>query len=196
MPVLITPAEVIQYSSITASAQTILDKKLIETLEFRLPTILNNYFTSDGVQIQVTAKFNPTANTITIDQNSWDIFGFKNGDPIYVYSSYRNDGYKKIDTFITNVAYVNSAYSVIDESFPTNLGKVITFALVYVPLDVKAVMAEMIAYDYDIRPHRSAGIKSRSLGPLSESYSIDIDNFGYPNSLLDKLERYKLVRLN
>jgi hypothetical protein len=196
MPVLITPAEVIQYSSITASAQTILDKKLIETLEFRLPTILNNYFTSDGIQIQVTAKFNPTANTITIDQNSWDIFGFKNGDPIYVYSSYRNDGYKKIDTFITNVAYVNSAYSVIDESFPTNLGKVITFALVYVPLDVKAVMAEMIAYDYDIRPHRSAGIKSRSLGPLSESYSIDIDNFGYPNSLLDKLERYKLVRLN
>jgi hypothetical protein len=196
MPVLITPAEVIQYSSITASAQTILDKKLIETLEFRLPTILNNYFTSDGMQIQVTAKFNPTANTITIDQNSWDIFGFKNGDPIYVYSSYRNDGYKKIDTFITNVAYVNSAYSVIDESFPTNLGRVITFALVYVPLDVKAVMAEMIAYDYDIRPHRSAGIKSRSLGPLSESYSIDIDNFGYPNSLLDKLERYKLVRLN
>lgn len=196
MPVLITPAEVIQYSSITASAQTILDKKLIETLEFRLPTILNNYFTSDGIQIQVTAKFNPTANTITIDQNSWDIFGFKNGDPIYVYSSYRNDGYKKIDTFITNVAYVNSAYSVIDESFPTNLGRVITFALVYVPLDVKAVMAEMIAYDYDIRPHRSAGIKSRSLGPLSESYSIDIDNFGYPNSLLDKLERYKLVRLN
>ena len=196
MPVLITPAEVIQYSNISCSAQTIIDKKLIETLEFRLPTILNNYFTSDGIQIQVTAKFNPTANTITIDQNSWDIFGFKNGDPIYVYSSYRNDGYKQIDTFTTNVAYVNSAYSVIDESFPTNLGRVITFALVYVPLDVKAVMAEMIAYDYDIRPHRSAGIRSRSLGPLSETYSIDIDNFGYPNSLLDKLERYKLVRLN
>ena len=196
MPVLITPAEVIQYSSITASAQTILDKKLIETLEFRLPTILNNYFTSDGVQIQVTAKFNPTANTITIDQNSWDIFGFKNGDPIYVYSSYRNDGYKKIDTFTTNVAYVNSAYSVIDESFPTNLGRVITFALVYVPLDVKAVMAEMIEFDYDIRSGTSANVKSNSFGPFSETYTIDTDNFGYPKNILDKLERYKLCRLN
>jgi hypothetical protein len=196
MPVLISATEVSIFSSISCSAQTILDKKLIETIEFRLPTILNNYFTSDGVQIQVTAKFNPTANTIAIDQNSWDIFGFKNGDPIYVYSSYRNDGYKLINTFSSNIAYVNTAYSVIDESFPTNLGRVITFALVYIPLDVKMVIAEMIAYDYDVRPRRTAGIKSRSLGPLSETYTIDNDNFGYPLEILNKLERYKLVRCN
>jgi hypothetical protein len=196
MPVLISATEVSIFSSISCSAQTILDKKLIETIEFRLPTILNNYFTSDGVQIQVTAKFNPIANTIAIDQNSWDIFGFKNGDPIYVYSSYRNDGYKSINTFSSNIAYVNTAYSVIDESFPTNLGRVITFALVYVPLDVKMVIAEMIAYDYDVRPCRTAGIKSRSLGPLSETYTIDNDNFGYPLEILNKLERYKLCRLN
>jgi hypothetical protein len=196
MPVLISATEVSIFSSISCSAQTILDKKLIETIEFRLPTILNNYFTSDGVQIQVTAKFNPIANTIAIDQNSWDIFGFKNGDPIYVYSSYRNDGYKSINTFSSNIAYVNTAYSVIDESFPTNLGRVITFALVYVPLDVKMVIAEMIAYDYDVRPRRTAGIKSRSLGPLSETYTIDNDNFGYPLEILNKLERYKLCRLN
>jgi hypothetical protein len=158
--------------------------------------MLNNYFTSDGVQIQVTAKFNATVNTITIDQNSWDIFGFKNNDLIYVYSSYRNDGYKKVDSFSNNVAYVNTAYSVIDESFPTNLGRVITFALVYFPIDVKMVAAEMIAYDYDIRPKRSAGIKSHSLGPLSESYDTSGFNFGYPQEILDKLERYRLVRLN
>ena len=196
MPVILSATECTVYSSISCSAQTILDKKLIETLEYRLPMMLNNYFTSDGVQIQVTAKFNATVNTITIDQNSWDIFGFKNNDPIYVYSSYRNDGYKKVDSFSTNIAYVNTAYSVIDESFPTNLGRVITFALVYFPIDVKMVCAEMIAYDYDIRPKRSAGIKSRSLGPLSESYDTSGFNFGYPQEILDKLERYRLVRLN
>jgi hypothetical protein len=58
------------------------------------------------------------------------------------------------------------------------------------------VIAEMIAYDYDVRPRRTAGIKSRSLGPLSETYTIDNDNFGYPLEILNKLERYKLVRCN
>jgi hypothetical protein len=196
MPIILTATECTIYSSITASVQTILDKKLIETVEYRLPMMLNNYFTSDGVQVQTTASFNATANTIAINQNSWSTFGFKDGDPIYIYSSYRNDKYCKIDSFSNNIAYVNSAYSVVDESFPTNLGKVITFVLVYFPIDVKMVAAEMIAFDYDVRGKRTQGIKSRSLGPLSESYTVDSDNFGYPNSILDKLERYRLVRLN
>ena len=196
MPIIISATEVTVYTNISISAQTILDKKLIETIEYRLPMMLNNYFTSDGVQVQTTASFNATANTIVINQSNWSTFGFKDGDPIYIYSSYRNDKYCKIDSFSNNIAYVNSAYSVVDESFPTNLGKVITFVLVYFPIDVKMVAAEMIAFDYDVRPKRNSGIKSRSLGPLSESYTVDSDNFGYPHSILDKLERYRLVRLN
>ena len=196
MPVILSATEVTVFSNISISAQTILDKKLIETIEYRLPMMLNNYFTSDGVQVQTTASFNATANTIMINQNSWSTFGFKDGDPIYIYSSYRNDKYCKIDSFVNNLAYVNTAYSVVDESFPTNLGKVITFVLVYFPIDVKVTAAEMIAYDYDVRPKRNSGIRSRSLGPLSETYNVDNYNFGYPPEIVDKLERYRLARLN
>lgn len=196
MACILSATECTIYTQISVSAQTIINRKMIEVVESRLSIILNNYFTSDYIKVNATANFNATANSITIDQNSWEDFGFTNGDTIFIYSSYRNDGYVKIDSITDNVAIINSAYSIVNERFNNNLGNIVLFSLARFPVDVKMVAAEMVYYDADIRSKRAAGVKSHSLGPFSESYSDDSGSFGYPADLLSKLDSYKLVRMN
>lgn len=200
MATILTATELTVYTSISASVGTIATRKLIETVEARLPMILNNYFTSDIIQIETTATFNATANTITLGTEHWDDYGFKANDNMFIYNSYRNDKYCIISSLADEVLTLTSAYSVVDESFGENDGALILFALVQWPEDVKMVAAEMCYFDYEVRKgigigKISPGIRSRSLGPLSESYSIDVDQFGYPNSILDKLDKYRIARL-
>jgi len=181
--------------SITASAATILTRKWIEVVEERIPLITNNYFTSDVLQINCTATFNQTAGTIVIDQNTWSEFGFKDGDNILIYKSLRNDGYLKVDTFVTNTATIASTYSVYDEAYNYNLGNVVFFSVVRWLNDIKAIASEMIYYDAELRNKKTPGIRSRSLGPLSESFSGDTGTYGYPLEILEKLEKYTIARL-
>lgn len=191
-----TATQVTVWTSITASAATIISKEMIEIVQERILLITNNYFTSDVVAIQDTMDFNATNNTIILDGNKWEEFGFKNGDDILIYSSLRNDGVKTISSISNYTATITSAYSVIDESFSTNDGPVISILMIHWPKDVQHIAADMIYYDNDLRNKKSAGIRSRSLGPLSESYSDDSGYFGYPVEIINKLDQYKLVRLN
>lgn len=199
MATILSIAELQAWTDITASVQTIESKRLIENVETRIPLILNNYFISEDIQLQSTVRFNATGRTITLSTSTekWEDYGFLAGDYIYIYGSYRNDKYVEIASITNNIITLTSAYSVVDEYHNNSEGKCILFARVDWPIDVKQVAAEMCYYDSDVRSKRTLGIKSRSLGPLSESFSgIDENPFGYPSEILNKIEHYKICRLN
>ena len=197
MATILSVSELLDFQpSITASSATILARKWIESVEQRLTLITNNYFTSDIMQLNCTATFNQTAGTIVIDQNTWSEFGFKDNDNILIYKSLRNDGYLQVATFVTNTATIASAYTVYDEAYNLNLGNIIYFGVVRWTTDIKSIAAEMVYYDAELRSKRTPGIRSRSLGPLSESYSGDTGTYGYPVEILEKLDPYRIARLS
>jgi len=178
MPIL-TATEVTIYSNISASAATIAASGLIPIVQERVVQILNNEFVTD---MMVVASASFTASTITLYANEWAEFGFANGDEVVVRNSYRNDGYYEVSGFVGSEATLATGYTAIGELS----GRSIIFAVVKWPLQVKRAAALLVAYDYDTRPNVSAGVKSYSLGPFSESYSEDkgLGTFGYPQDLL------------
>lgn len=191
-----TATQVTIWTSISASTTTIINREYIEIVQERICLITNNYFTSDIIMVEDTADFNTTANTITLDGNKWEEFGFKANDDILIYKSLRNDGVKTISSISDEIATLTSSCSVIDESYSTNDGPIIYFGLVSWPKDIQHIAADMIYFDADIRGKVSPNIKSRSLGPLSESFTVDNDKYGYPTNILDKLIPYTIARLN
>jgi hypothetical protein len=197
MPTLLSATDcTIYFPAISATVGTITSRKLIETVETRLPLILNNYFVNEKVSIECGAVYNATARTITLDGNNWEEFGFKNGDKIFIYGSLRNDKYAEVSTFSGEIATLASAYSVVAEHYSNSSTTPALFSLVEWPEDVKQVAAEMVYFDADIRGKVAANIKSRSLGPLSESYTTgNEDMFGYPREITAKLDHYRIARL-
>lgn len=192
---ILTATEVTVLTNISASAISILNSGLIPIVQERITLLTNNYFVNEELSVQTTARFNATARSITIDQTSWAEFGFQALDTIFIYGSYRNDQYCEIASITDNVAILASAYSVVDEMFNDSLGKVISFFVVKWPQPIKYAAAQMVAYDYDVRPSVKQNIISRSLGPLSESYTNSTDEYGYPKSITEMLVPYRLAKL-
>jgi hypothetical protein len=191
-----TATQVTLFTSITASVATIISKEMVEIVQERILLITNNYFTSEVVAICDTADFNATNRTIILDGNKWEEFGFKANDDTLIYQSLRNDKVVTISSISDYTATLTSACSVVDESYSSNDGPLIYFFMVQWPIDIQHIACDMIYFDNDVRNKVASNIRSRSLGPLSESYTVDSDKFGYPDSILKKLEKYTLVRLN
>jgi hypothetical protein len=181
---------------ISVSVGTIIAGKYIETVQERICLILNNYFTSDTVQLYSTCLFNATTRSIVIEQTSWEEYGFKANDDILIYRSLRNDKIVTIESLSANTCILTSACSVIDESYSTNLKTAVYFSLVQWPVSVVQIAAKMIWYDCDYRDKNPSGLRSRSLGPLSESFgSSDTDDiYGYPKKLVDDLSLFRMAR--
>lgn len=188
--------QVTLFTSITASVATILSKEMIDIVQERIQLITNNYFTSEVVAVCDTADFNATNRTIILDGNKWEEFGFKANDDMLIYQSLRNDKVVTISSISDYTVTLTSACSVVDESYSSNDGPLIYFFLVNWPMDIQHIACDMIYFDNDIRGKVAPNIRSRSLGPLSESYTVDDDRFGYPTSILRKLEKYTRARLN
>jgi len=189
MPI-ITATEVTVYSDITASAATIVSSGLIPVVQDRINWICNNYFLTD-LYLQQQVTFEATAATITGD-SSYVSEGFADGDEIYVYHSYRNDGYYTVDSVSAGVITIASTESVIAELS----GASVLISVVAGPRKQKYTAAQMVAYDYDVRPTRPAGVTSVRLGPWSESYgSQSHGEYGYPADILAPLLDHKIVRL-
>lgn len=192
---IISATECTIYSNITASAATILTNNLIPIVQTRLTMMLNNYFAT-AIEIESTATFDTSARTITLDSANWVDYGFLAGDDVMIYRSLRNDNVVTIASLSNTVAVLTSSCSVVGESFLNNSSRMITFNRINWPLDVKAVAAKMCAYDYDVRDSVSSNIKSRSLGPLSETFTDgESDEYGYPKKLTGILEQYRLMRM-
>lgn len=189
---ILTATEVTLYSNITASAATINSSGLIEILQQKVTIMLNNYFDTD-LYVQGSVVFNATARTIVMESIDFESNNFLAGDDILIYNSYRNDGYQTIESVSGSTLTLTSSASLVDELS----GRSVFIAVVKWPVVVKEAVAQMIAYDYDIRPKLSTSLRSRTLGPWSETYnnSSEEDDYGYPKKITDKLTSYRKARL-
>ena len=113
-------------------------------------------------------------------------------DDIFVYNSYRNDGYYTTDTVSGSTITVISGQSVVDELS----GRSVLISVVKWPVTAKQTAALMVAFDYDSRDKVAGNINSRSLGPFSESFSDSAtDEFGYPKKITSGLDKFRMVRV-
>ncbi len=187
----ITATECTVLSNITASAATITAGGLIPIVQDRICSLTNNYFTTD-LYLQGSVTFNATARSIVMSDSDFDSVNFLAGDDILVYGSYRNDDVYELASVSGSTLTVISSQSVVGELS----GASVLISVVRWPRPVQQTAALMVAYDYDVRPKQSANIKSRSLGPWSESYtSGSEDRFGYPTKITDALIPYRMARV-
>ena len=107
-----TATQVTIWTSISASASTIISKEYIEIVQERICLITNNYFTSDVVMVEDSADFNATDNTIILDGNKWEEFGFKANDDFLIYKSLRNDGVKTISSISDYIVTLPNGHTV------------------------------------------------------------------------------------
>jgi len=188
---IITATQVTIYSNISASAATITSSGLISVVQERINWICNNYWTTD-LYVRGAVTFAATAATITMSGTTWAANGFAAGDEIYVYHSYRNDGYYTVSSLSTSVLTITSATSVVAELS----GLSVLISVVQWPRDLLQTAARMVAYDYDTRPGRSPGVQSVRLGPWGETYAKEANGeFGYPEDILSPLYSHRIVRL-
>lgn len=187
----VTATEVTVFTNINASAVTILNSGLIPIVQERISMMTNNYFATE-LFFEDRVTFNAAARSITTGSASFDEYNFLAGDDMVIYRSYRNDGIYSVLSVSGKTVILTSACSVVDELS----GPSIYMAVVKWPQAVKYAAAQMVAYDHDTRPSVSQNITSRSLGPLSESYTNSTDEWGYPKSIMEMLVPYRIARLS
>jgi len=187
---ILTSTECTIYSNITVSAATITASGLIPIVQERLTMMANNYFTTN-LTLTDCMTFDNSAKTIIASGNSFSERGFANSDDVFIYNSHRNDGYQTVSSVSTSTLTILSTATIYDELS----GQSIYIAVVKWPVAIKYIAAQMVAYDYDVRPSVKQNITSRSLGPWSESYTNSTDAFGYPKSIMESLSPYRIGRL-
>jgi len=189
---ILTATEVTVYSNISASVATIISRQIVEIVQARLTMMINNYFLTD-LDITDTFTFDPSALTITASGNSFTDRNFAVNDDIYIFNSYRNDGYQTLATVTSSVLTLVSGSTIYDELSSRS----IIISVVKWPIDVKSAAAKMCAYDCDTRDKVSPNMKKRSLGPLSEEFTDETkDEFGYPKKLTNVLfDNYLIGRV-
>lgn len=191
MPI-VTATEVTILSNISASAVTIINSEWISEVTQAVNLATNNYFTTE-LYVQNTMTFNPSVLTI-ISGDDFESFGFANGDEIFVCGSYRNDGYHQVRTVSGNTLILATGATIYSELS----GAPIFIAVVIFPKSLKRVAAQMVAYNCDKRNKQSSGLKSRSLGPLSETFSgadKKGEGNGYPSEIMDMLIPFRVARV-
>lgn len=187
---ILTATECTLYSNISASAATITASNLIPIVQKRITMMLNNYFLTD-LDLTDCMTFNTTARTVIASGNSFVEKNFIAGDDIFIYNSYRNDGYFTIDSVSDKTLTLASGQTVVDELS----SRTILISVVKWPEDVKYIAAKMVAYDYDVRDNTPVNLKSYSLGPASKTFTEgEKDEFGYPKKLTEGLSDYRIAR--
>ncbi len=187
---IVTATEVTIYSDISCSAGTTTLGLLIPIVQERINLITNNYFLT-YMYMRGSVTFSATASTIVAGSSFADE-GFVAGDEVYIYNSYRNDGYKTVGSVTTVTLTVSSSDTIINE--PS--GRNVLISVVSWPNALKYIAAQMIKYDYDDRPGIVAGVNAMSLGPYSVNYGASgAQPFGYPANLIDALSAYTIARL-
>jgi len=182
---IVTGAEVVKYSNISATATTITASGKIEVVQERIIAMCNNHFTTD-MYLSGSLTFTASVRTIVSSGDFADA-GFIAADDIYILGSYRNDGVYTVGTVATTTLTLVTGSSVVAELS----GRSIFTSVISWPLAVKQAAALMIEYDYDHRSSNSEGLASQKLGPWSESYQKQ--NYGYPDDVLTGLDAYHYV---
>ncbi len=185
---IVTAAQVVLYTDISATAGTITTSLLIPMVQDRIRRYCFNAFVSEDIFLQDGMDFTAAAHTIVATAD-FAAAGLADDDEIYLYGSYRNDGYYNILSVSTTTVTIDSTESVIAELS----GASVLMSLVSWPVSIPYVAAQMVKYDYDDRPKRVSGLASQSLGPRSESYT-DVGGMTYPEDLAAMLDQYRVAR--
>lgn len=191
---IVTATQVAAFTNISTGVTAISASGLIPIVQERINLITNNYFTTD-MYLQGTFVISATTGIIT-SQNSFEDEGFAVADEVYIYNSYRNDGYKTVSA-VSGVSLTMTAALVAEPS-----ARSILISVVQWPAAIAYTAAQMVKYDYDDRKKQTSGVKSHTLGPFSETFGNATNTngtstpFGYPQDLIDGLTPYTIVRLN
>lgn len=186
---ILSASEVSILSPCTASVGTIIAGKYIEAVQETICYITNNFFCSD-IYLQDSLTFYPSVPSVIATGSNFATEGFSAGDDIYFYSSYRNDGVQTIESVVGSTINLVSGSTIYEELS----GRSIMVSVVQWPVSIKKIAARMVAFDIDYRPKMSSGLTSRSIGPLSESWSGGFDEFGYPSSITSLLSKFTIAR--
>lgn len=190
----VTATQVTVWTNISASAATITASGLIEIAEERAELMTNNQFLTD-LYLQTGMTFNATDRTVIASGGNFANEGFIAGDKIYIYNSYRNDGYYEIDSVSTSTLTLVTGSTVTDELS----GRSIMISVVNYPESLKYTISQMVKYDTDDRIASGANLKSKKLGPWSETYKEDTSDFGqtwgYPQEIVNALANYTVLRV-
>ncbi len=187
----VTAAQVVGYTDISASAATVAASGLIPVVQERIKVITNNEFAVADLSLTGAVTFNATARTIVSTGGDYAANGIAAGDEVYVYGSYRNDGYYTVGSVSTATITLATGESVVDELS----GASVIVATVRWPSDVAYIAAQMVKFDYDDRGKREGGAISRSLGPYSETFGEGGLSYGYPEPVINALSPYTMVRM-
>jgi hypothetical protein len=185
----VTATQVTSYTDISASAATVTASGLIPIVQDRIGIITNNYFTTE-IYGEALLTFNATARTIVATSLNWETEGFADGDEIFIYQSYRNDGYYEVSSVSGGTLTLVTGESVVAEKS----GISIIVSMVQWPSDVSYAAAQMVKFDYDDRKQRT-GVTSHSLGPFSESFAEAGMFYGYPDDIINALMPYRIVSM-
>jgi len=191
---IVTATQVAAFTNISTGVTAISASGLIPIVQERINLITNNYFVT-GMYLQGTVVFDATAGTIT-SPNSFADEGFAVADEVYIYNSYRNDGYKTVSA-VSTVTLTMTDVLIAEPS-----ARSILISVVQWPAAIAYTAAQMVKYDYDDRKKQTSGVKSHTLGPFSETFGNGINTgktatpFGYPQDLIDGLTPYCIARLN
>ena len=189
----VTATQITNFTSISASAAAITSSGLIPIIQDRIAIITNNYFTT-GIYIVGSCTFSASNGTVIVSGAELEDTGFIAGDDIYIYYSHRNDGYFTLSSVSGSTLTIVSAGTAFVAE-PTLSTRPIQISVVRWPVDVMYAAAQMVKYDYDDRGNQAPGVRSRSLGPFSESFSDGGQSFGYPDDILSAFDVHKVVRI-
>ena len=130
-----------------------------------------------------------SGSTLTVVGAGFDDSFFV-GDTLWVDDSRRNDG-------PYDVTAITADEITVDPVFPqdmTDVRSVLLYAAVYMNA-LQDLAARMAWYDVYIRPTRTPGLNSESVGSYSYSKDLDIAGIAYPLEIAGGLSLYKRPRV-
>lgn len=126
-----------------------------------------------------------TGDTLTRVGSGFDDTFFK-GDTLWVYGSRRNDGVYDISAVTDDAITVTP-----DVTLDMTEDDTVTLLSAVYPRALQDITARMVWYDVYVRPSRTPGVSSESIGSYSYSKAEFVGGIEYPSEIVAGLSLYK-----
>ena len=185
----ITLAETKELLNITVTTYDDDFNVLIPIVQDRVVRLTNNEFRT---RLKLADTFTFSGTTVTANNGNFATEGFDDDDDVLIEGAYRNNGYYVVSSISTSVMTISTGALCSRTPVAELSGATIILTVVRWEQAIKPVIANMVWFDYKIRPTLK-GIRSESLGPYSVSYASG-GEFGYPDDIINGLIPWTKVR--
>lgn len=173
-------------------------KALLPQVEYDVCDYLNNWFMDEATEypsgdFKLIARAGTSHPCITDTINQKFLkYGFRDDMDITLTGSPRNAGIYHISSAVASKIKLSSNDTLLEED-STDIygGHVIVLNRIKWPPALKRIIAQMIWINID--KAKANDIQSKSIGPTSISY-MPISSGGYPPSIIDALNKFKLIK--